>query len=318
MDRIAVRAIVINTIFSKEGTEFQRMCDRFRARLHPGDSISTRAGGSHGDLSNDGYCPKARKFFACHATRGTSAQNIMDKITSDLEGCLSKWTDVQTWIFVTNDILSGEIPKFVDELRKKNKEEKNVDIEIWNKDQFADEIMKFDDDKVISEILDINLGNAFLAAELDESIEAEAINAIFDNVTARILARETKEAVDPDKDRRMKLKTKIQLNFKNEQEQESVTQFFFAALRLQPYIKDRMQIETPEMQEAISAYLFSKYDTLRSQQMESYAILQNLFQDFEQGAPNVLQNVIRAFVLFFFEDCTIFEKTPVEKRSNQL
>src|SRR3954467_14205123 len=118
MDANSLRKIVSNHIAQVEGNNFQTMCDRLASELYPGDYQPVRPGGSHGDTKNDGYCPKARIFFAAHATRGEAAQRTKDKIKGDLEGCLAQHRDVETWRYLTNDTLLGEVDQFIDnELR---------------------------------------------------------------------------------------------------------------------------------------------------------------------------------------------------------
>jgi hypothetical protein len=64
-------------------------------------------------------------FFQAHATRGESAKRTKDKIENDFNGCIAKWKDIKSFIYITNDTLIGEIENFIDELRIKNP---NVEI----------------------------------------------------------------------------------------------------------------------------------------------------------------------------------------------
>jgi len=70
MNPATLKRIVENHIATLEGNAFQDFCDRLCIKLYPGDYTPVRAGGRKGDMKNDGYCPKARIFFAAHATRG--------------------------------------------------------------------------------------------------------------------------------------------------------------------------------------------------------------------------------------------------------
>lgn len=120
--------IIEDYIKAIEYTHFQDFCDRFLLKIHPDEYTPVRAGGRNGDMKNDGYCFISRIFYQAHATRGESARKTKEKIKEDLEGCIEKW-DIKAFIYITNDILIGEIENFVDELRKKHTE---IIIATWS------------------------------------------------------------------------------------------------------------------------------------------------------------------------------------------
>ncbi|KUO18442.1 hypothetical protein AQJ91_25590 [Streptomyces dysideae] len=123
-----------------EGNTFQDCMDRLGLELYPGDYQPVRAAGPKGDTKNDGYCPKARVFFAAHATRGERIDKTKAKIRGDLEGCLLEHRDVKVWRFLTNDTLPGEVDQFIDnELRPLYR---SITIEVWGIKRLADEISK--------------------------------------------------------------------------------------------------------------------------------------------------------------------------------
>lgn len=154
MDKNSIRRIIEDHIRALEGNSFQDFCDRMCMVIYEGDYTPVRPGGRKGDLKNDGYCPRARVFFAAHATRGEHISATKEKIKGDLEGCLEKHTDVQTWIYLTNDTLTGEAEAFIDEeLRPKHK---GVVIESWGHKKLAEKIYELPVEK-IEFILGINL-----------------------------------------------------------------------------------------------------------------------------------------------------------------
>ncbi|MFJ3300078.1 hypothetical protein [Streptomyces bacillaris] len=116
------------------------------AAQYPGDYQPVRAAGPKGDTKNDGYCPKARVFFAAHATRGERIDKTKAKIRGDLEGCLQEHRDVRVWRFLTNDTLPGEVDQFIDnELRPRYR---GVTIEVWGLKTLAHEITKLKREQV--------------------------------------------------------------------------------------------------------------------------------------------------------------------------
>ncbi|MDI5969919.1 hypothetical protein POF50_011320 [Streptomyces sp. SL13] len=140
VDQNSLRKIVEGQLLRMEGNAFQDCMDRLGLELYPGDYQPVRAAGPKGDTKNDGYCPKARIFFAAHATRGERIERTKAKIRGDLEGCFREHRDVKVWRFLTNDTLPGEIDQFIDnELRPRHP---GVTIEVWGLKRLADVISK--------------------------------------------------------------------------------------------------------------------------------------------------------------------------------
>ncbi len=140
VDLNSLRKLVEGQLLRMEGNTFQDCMDRLGLELYPGDYQPVRAAGPKGDTKNDGYCPKARVFFAAHATRGERIDKTKTKIRGDLEGCLQEHRDVKVWRFLTNDTLPGEVDQFIDnELRPLYR---GVTVEVWGLKRLADEISK--------------------------------------------------------------------------------------------------------------------------------------------------------------------------------
>ena len=121
--------IIEDYIKSIDYYNFQDFCDRFLITQYPDDYTPVRAGGRNGDMRNDGYCSFSRIFFQAHATRGESARKTKEKIENDFIGCINHWKNVIKFVYITNDILIGEVELFVDELRSKHP---NIKIETWS------------------------------------------------------------------------------------------------------------------------------------------------------------------------------------------
>lgn len=153
MDHNSLRKLVEGQLLRLEGNGFQDCMDRLGQELYPGDYQPVRAAGPKGDTKNDGYCPKARAFFAAHATRGERIDKTKAKIRGDLEGCLQEHRDVKLWRFLTNDTIPGEVDQFIDnELRPSYP---GITIEVWGLKTLADEICKLRREQV-DRVVDIN------------------------------------------------------------------------------------------------------------------------------------------------------------------
>lgn len=108
--------------------------------------------GPKGDAKNDGYCPKARVFFAAHATRGERIDKTKAKIRSDLDGCLREHRNVKVWRFLTNDTLPGEVDQFIDNILRPA--HRDITIEVWGLTNLSNEICKLPK-KQIERIIDV-------------------------------------------------------------------------------------------------------------------------------------------------------------------
>ncbi|MGW0118450.1 hypothetical protein [Streptomyces sp. NPDC003327] len=152
MDQNSLRKLVEGQLLRLEGNTFQDCMDRLGLELYPGDYQPVRAAGPKGDTKNDGYCPKARVFFAAHATRGERIDKTKAKIRGDLEGCLKEHRDVRVWRFLTNDTMPGEVDQFIDnELRPLYP---SVAIEVWGLKTLAAEVSKLKREQV-DRIIDV-------------------------------------------------------------------------------------------------------------------------------------------------------------------
>ncbi|MBW8042172.1 MAG: hypothetical protein FVQ85_19530 [Planctomycetes bacterium] len=166
MNKATLRTIIEDRIFNLVGNSFQDLCDRLCLKLYPDDYTPVRAGGPKGDTKMDGYCPKAKIYFAAHATRSEKTSATKKKIKSDLEGCLKKHKDVKKWIYLTNDTLLGEVEQSVEELRSRHA---NLTIQTWGHKKITEKIIGFNNTD-ISNIIGLDLGaTVHIQAEIENA-----------------------------------------------------------------------------------------------------------------------------------------------------
>lgn len=333
------RKLVEDRIFNLSGNQFQDFCDIICLKLYPNDYTPVRAGGRNGDGKNDGYCPKARIFFQAHATRGEAEGKIKSKIDLDIDGCLTKHRDVKTWVYLTNDTLTGEIHRHIDNVVRPKYS--NVKIEIWDHKVIADKISELPEEE-IKEILGMNSdgktiknyhaekgatlidnsgivkggligtqNNYYAADQENEDREITVIDEIFNDVIKQLEGN-----VDHDRStKHLNLRDKIKLNFEDENDQDIVRRYFEYALLKINLVQMRIEQEDPEIQIDLQSFVFAKYNELHRKNLSNIEILEGLFAEFIIEGRNddpIYSNLTRAFVLFFFDDCTIFEKTREE------
>jgi len=119
----------------------------------------------------------------------------------------------------------------------------------------------------------------------------------------------------PDKEH-INLSKKIEINFNDEEERRRVQEYFKYAYTKIALIEKRIQEEDSEVQNDLHGHLFQRYNSLKDGGLNNLQILEDLFSQFiipSKKDNAEYTNLTRAFILFFFDDCTIFEKTESEK-----
>ncbi len=137
------------------------------------------------------------------------------------------------------------------------------------------------------------------------------IDEIFKSVIKNLGSSESQ----PDKEY-INLSKKIEINFKDKEERRRVQGYFKYAYTKIALIEKRIQEEDPEVQNDLHGHLFQRYNSLKDGGLNNLQILEELFSQFIiPGKKDNAEytNLTRAFILFFFDDCTIFEKTESEK-----
>jgi hypothetical protein len=172
--------------------------------------------------------------------------------------------------------------------------------------------------KKISQKATNTTGSVFVAGDYQvgaTSIVADmgAIGVIFKHVIANIHLCESYGKSKPSS--LIKVEEKIKINFQ-QTEMEAVARYYSYAIPKLKIIEEYFQTLDPEEQADIHGYLFEMYIKNKTSSMVAIDNLHNLFDAITP--PNQKQNaqykgLSRALVLFFFEDCTIFEKIPSEQ-----
>ncbi len=147
----------------------------------------------------------------------------------------------------------------------------------------------------------------------EEQAELTVIDEIFKDVLTKIKARPSERAPGGPS---LELNEKITLNFASSSEQETVAEFVRAALLKMTLIEGAFRALDVETQSDVTGHVFYRYSQHKIDGLKPIDILLKLFAEFtpkgKESDPQYT-NLARAFVLFFFDDCTIFEKTPQER-----
>lgn len=160
--------------------------------------------------------------------------------------------------------------------------------------------------------------NNYKYASEEEKVSRGIIDEIFELVISKEGNNTHIEKALPEK--LLKAEKKIKRNFKKTNEINEVSTYFKYAYSKVYLIEEAYKnigIERgTDVQNNIHSHIFGVYKDLQNAHSNNLDILKALFKFFtpEGKAKDPLyDNIAKGFVLFFFDDCTIFEKTREEK-----
>lgn len=114
----------------------------------------------------------------------------------------------------------------------------------------------------------------------------------------------------------LELGAKIKLNFSTTEDRDTVSDYFKYAYPKILAVESWIVVAGRDKENDLRGFILNKYRLLKVQDISSYKILEDLFSQFkipEKKHDLAYDQMARALVLFFFEDCTIFKKTGQEK-----
>ena len=158
----------------------------------------------------------------------------------------------------------------------------------------------------------LNLYTNLVSQEsIDLGIITEILEYVIENSQSKMNQR---EKAKPEK--LLKAETKIKRNFKKASDKKVVGNLYLFALQKTALIEEKFSQLDSNNQADIHSSIYSKYIENKSRNMSSMENLKNLISCYipkgKENNPHY-ENCAKAFVLFFFGDCTIFEKTKDEK-----
>ena len=320
MNKSDIAKLVEDNIKSIDSHLFQDFCDRLLLKLFPNDFTPVRAGGSHGDMKNDGYCYLDRIFFQAHASRGESAVRIKKKIETDLKGCLEKQQDVKTFIYLTNDTLIGENENFIDGLRKIH----NIKIETWGHKKLADKISDIKEISDIEYIIDrklIEYEKNIVEEQKDYGIIEEIFDFIFDKLGSI-------PSVQITNDRLTEILEKIELNFTPDNQKvvrKSISELWEHKNLVERFVQEQSRIDENEVL-ALQIFITNRFLEIRGtslveERVRDYSIFEKIALTLLPTKSNKNPKYIingTAIVLYFWELCNFGKRTRSQGEQTDL
>lgn len=330
MNRNSLNQIIKDRILTSSGKTFQELSWQILIKVYP--DLQTPK--MQHDLGNDGYSTKEKTFFACYAIEGSKYNNTetIKKINNDYNKFYSNWKIkglFDKWVFITKDDLMGIPHQTIVGL---NSNDDGIIKELWGLPQLLDKCNNISDEdirvifnieedskficnggKQFNQQTNGTITNIFQNSENQDESERTIIEEIFENVLSKLSPTTLQEQVSDKK--HLNITNKIELNFINEADREEVRQYFSYALTKIDEIERRIRLEDSEIQKDIESYIYGLYKQFTRKNISNIEILESLFREIipsnKYHDPKYV-NLSRAFVLLFFDDCTIFKKTKEE------
>ncbi|WP_420573471.1 hypothetical protein [Kordia sp.] len=159
----------------------------------------------------------------------------------------------------------------------------------------------------------------------EDKQEYGVITDIFDFVLKKY--KEENYEIDTEsssvRDKLIHIKKKVELNFSDADEQKEVKQYFNKLYTKINFVEKAFQTLDSEEQSDIHYYVLNNYNKIKneSKDVTQIQILYRLTDFFipENSIKNpTYRSIAQSIVLFFFDDCTIFEKTSNESQQTSL
>lgn len=166
----------------------------------------------------------------------------------------------------------------------------------------------------ITAIRDVNI---YHSSAISQENEMGVINDIFKYVIEVTKSNENSFSNQGlSKEKLLHLNDKINLNFNSEAEINEVKEYFTQLFSRISAVEKHFQMLDENDQEDVHFYVSSAYNDLKRTEKDKVIILKRLSEAFIP--PSNYKNptyvsIAQAIVLFFFDDCTIFEKTKKEE-----
>lgn len=159
-----------------------------------------------------------------------------------------------------------------------------------------------------------SVSNNYHLAVSDSESEIGIINNIFDYVAK--VASQTEINVKVNDTKLLHINEKINLNFEKKEDRLEIRGYFTELYKNIHWVEKCFQSIDEFNQNCIHHYIRNKYNDLKIHEQNKILLLKSLTTFFippKQSKNPMYFTIAQSIVLFFFDDCTIFEKTEKEK-----
>lgn len=162
---------------------------------------------------------------------------------------------------------------------------------------------------------DIKISNRYEQRARGISLKMKLYKELFDSLLRDLDSNQT---VITDDGVFLRTKSKIELNFP--ESKEVVADYYNESICELELVRSAIQMYSGSQQKAVHSQLRRRYNELKLEYKEPLAIFHALVEYMtprEKQDDPLYSGVAQSIVLFFFEDCTLFEKTFAERRADK-
>jgi hypothetical protein len=283
--------------YEKGGNEFQDFFSAIMEKCHPGDFLRVCPWGNVGDRKNDGYLRSMRTLFQVYAPNEMVASEAITKIHTDFYGALPYWQKYfDRWIFVHNS-RKGLGPDITAKLLELDDCHECVTVTSWGFEELRMNIFSLNE---------IDLTSLLGAVPSNRDM----FDVRYDNLTV-VLSHIAKQEPSLHQDLRPVPSDKLKRNHLSKDVQNLLTAGMQKAELVRNFFNDYYD---PLYGDEVAAAFKKEYNKYRTLQMDPDIIFRKL-QEFtgglELGSPTD-QAAVLAVLAYLFEQCDIFERSPIE------
>ncbi|MCO7124772.1 hypothetical protein NIE88_03155 [Sporolactobacillus shoreicorticis] len=290
-----------NAFYRKKENEFQDFFSLIMGLNYRGDFMQCKPWGKIGDRKNDGYIKNSKTLFQVYAPERIIENNWIKKINDDFNGCLPYWKEYfNTWIFVHNQEQLS--PNIINTLLILAKSHPDISIINWGFFDLRDKLFSLHDQDI-----ELILGHVPSKKNFT-NLKFEAIEPVIASIAYKENPPESELVPVP--------KDKLYINGFSPAIETVIT---IGMLRT-PLVKKYFNYCSDSgLGDKIAGTLNEKYKEFKEHNLNSVEIYNELL-NFIMGSHSFsdTDHLAAAYTVlsYYFENCTIFEKTKSEIASS--
>jgi hypothetical protein len=276
---------------TKKGMAFQDWFVLIAKAHYGSDFEQVRPTGQTGDYKSDGYISKTQTVFQCYAPDDYKEKKVIDKVTQDFNGALTKWENqIKEWVLVVNKGQSPKVTQLLNDLRYKHP---GIAIKV------------FDENEIWNLVCDLPLNRLepifgiLLSRKALDEVGFEDIKPVLQFIERNPDGCQDESVIKPVSE------SKLEKNGL-----DALAKVYLTMGRLKEYLVQEYfdSHNEPEFGNTIAQKYKSKYEELKYNNIPTGEMFIKLHRFTGGGASNTRREAaVLAVMSYFFERCDIFE-----------
>ena len=306
MSRKSLRNAIDLALRRTDGRTFQTFFGKVMKAKHGDDYDPTSPDYTHGDLKCDGLLSNPLTVCACygplnagHDQSEKTMHATADKVVDDFEGALKNWPGMKGWMFAHS--FADTPPHFLRRIQELRENHPNLDIKLYGRERFVDDIASLDED-VVEELV----GEAALHDAV-KNLQPKEVLAVVNTIMAHAATDDTFD--EPPKPVPSQ---KIEFNELGGKRAQRLVEAYANSAQVKSLVADN---PNPLLQQRLAAAFQTRYEDLVAQGLSPSVIFDKLIEFGMSGEDFDLDRQAAALsvVAYLFQLCTIFKEPPAEE-----